>query len=122
MSLQGNDAAIFELMHALLENEGRSQKMERRTNNRLPFQQTQLIAPCYSSEGDVGAEDFEKRDCNDLSVSGMSYFSATRPKHTHVVLALGRVPFKFLCAEIRHAREMDDGRWLVGCHFVKRLS
>lgn len=122
MSLQGNDAAIFELMHALLENEGRAEKLERRTNNRQPFHQTQLIAPCNSAEGDVGADAFEKWECYDLSVSGVSYFSNTQPDYSHVVLALGRVPFKFLIAEVRHSREMEDGRWLVGCHFVRRLD
>lgn len=122
MSLQGNDAAIFELMHTLLESEGRSKKLERRSNNRLPFPQTQLIAACNSPLGDVGAEDFEKRDCHDLSVSGVSYFEHVHPKHSHVVLALGRVPFKFICAEVRHAREVEKDKWLVGCHFVRRLG
>lgn len=122
MTLQGNDAAIFELMHALLENEGRSEKLERRTNNRRPFPQTQLIAPCCDPDGDVGAEAFEKWDCYDLSVSGVSYYSSIQPNYSHIVLALGRVPFKFLVAEVRHARETDNGRWLVGCHFTRRLS
>lgn len=122
MPLQGNDAAIFDLMHSLLAGEGRDLQFERRNNGRRPFNQTQLIAMCHDAEGQVGADDFEKRDCFDLSVSGVSFFADDRPKHAFITLALGRVPFKFLTAKICHARPSEDGRWLVGCKFEKRIS
>jgi len=122
MPLQGNDAAIFDLMHSLLAEEGREQKLERRNNGRQPFPKTQLLAPCDDQLGDVDVEKFQRCECYDLSVSGVSYFSNSNPNYNFITLAMGQAPFKFLVAKVCNTRQFDDGRWLVGCKFVRRLT
>jgi hypothetical protein len=122
MSVQGIDTIIFEHLHYLLKEQGRSDSFERRNNERKPFRTIQWVAECGEDPSRLSSKDFEKRECFDISSGGIAYFNSVYPSATHVTVAIGQVPLKFVLATIRHAKQVDDGRWLVGCQFVRKLS
>jgi hypothetical protein len=69
--------------------------------------------------------DFKLVLCRDISPGGFSYFTHSRPKTDHVVVALGLAPFSFFVAQIVRVQLPDDGgdgALLVGCKFLHRLE
>lgn len=122
MSLQGNDTVVFEHLHYLLDEQGRAESFERRKLGRKAFQTVQLVAECGDDPTRLASVDFEKRDCFDISSSGIAYFSPHKPTTSHITVAIGTVPLRFIHASIRHFKQVEDGRWLVGCQFVKKLN
>lgn len=118
----GNEAAVFEMMHSLLAQEGRDKKLERRNKERLPFTEEQLIAFCDGTTENISAVHFRLYECYDLSQTGFSFFCDAEPKQTHVVLTLGKIPFKFLLAKICHVEATNDDRWHLGCEFIKKIG
>jgi hypothetical protein len=122
MSLQGNDTIVFEHLHYLLDEQGRAESFERRRLERKPFPTIQLVAECTDDPSRLMSRDFEKRECFDISSNGIAYYSPHQPSCTHVTVAIGTVPLRFLLASVRHSKRMEDGRWLVGCQFVRKLS
>lgn len=122
MSLQGNDTIVFEHLHYLLDEQGRAESFERRRLERKSFRTVQLVAECGPDPSQLMSKDFEKRECFDISLNGIAYFCAYQPTCSHVTVAIGQVPLRFILAEVRHSKQVADGRWLVGCQFVKKLS
>jgi hypothetical protein len=122
MSLQRNDIVVFEHLHHLLDEQGRAELFERRKPGRKAFQTVQLVAECSDDPNRVMSKDFEKRECFDISTNGIAYFSPHQPTSSHVTIAIGSVPLRFILATVRHAKQLEDGRWLVGCQFVKKLN
>ncbi len=122
MSLQGNDTTVFEHLHYLLDEQGRAESFERRRLERKAFHTTQLVAECGEDPSRLMSKDFEKRECFDISSNGIAYFSPDLPSSTHITVAIGTVPLKFILASVRHSKQMEDGRWLIGCQFVRKLN
>ncbi len=122
MSLQGNDTVVFEHLHFLLDEQGRAESFERRRLERKAFQTVQLVAECGEDPSRLMSKDFEKRECFDISSNGIAYFSPHQPTCSHITVAIGTVPLKFLLATVRHSKQVEDGRWLIGCQFVRKLN
>jgi len=121
MGLQGNDTFVFEHLHFLLDEQERADGSEKRSQLRSRFSCTQLIAECSDDRYRPSAKEFEKRECYDISPKGLAYFSPFEPSNSHVMVALGKAPFLFLLAKVCRSKQLDDGRWLVGCRFLKKL-
>ena len=72
------------------------------------------------------AGEFEEVQCNDLSVSGISFFLDQPPEHEQLVITLGTPPdLKFMKAKVTNVRTTyrdDRIAYKVGCQFVKRLD
>lgn len=119
-SLQQNFEADSELQELLAK---KSESPNRRRHQRCLFQHYQLIAP-FDGENMPGAEAFRSVLCQDLSQSGLSYFSPIAPQSRYVVIALGKVPFRFMLSEVVRAEPTSRGlgQYLVGCRFLGKLA
>jgi hypothetical protein len=62
--------------------------------------------------------------CCDISDGGCSYRCQSPPSNAEIVLDLTD-DFKatvYMLAHVRNVRPTEDGRYLVGCEFVRRLN
>lgn len=131
-----DEVAIFEQIHALLEQQrhGKRQpgartvldgspRFESRKAKRRPYHCAQLLAP-LKGKNPPAQTDFTLVQCRDISPHGFSYYSHTRPTTSRVVVALGLAPFSFFVAEIVRIQrpESGEGPMLVGCQFLHRLT
>jgi len=118
---QTDDASFFALVHDVLGGEKpRAERAPRHAFNCL-----QLIAPVIDGEQLPDQSQFKSVECQDLSPTGFSYISDEPPPHWGLVVALGRVPFIFLTAQIvRHQAIGMPGqeRYVVGCRFTGRIG
>ncbi len=119
-----SDATFFSLVHHVLEASKTEQDQERRDNKRHQFSCTQLLAP-YRDGRMPGQEQFQHIRCHDLSPTGFSFYSAEPYVEKDLIVALGKIPFIFISAEVVHQRPVDlDGEQvlLVGCRFIARIA
>lgn len=119
---EDKDAGFFGMIHELVEQQPTGK--ERRTEDRLPFECIQLLAP-FDQKTPPQAADFRTVHCNDLSPKGFSFYSPRRPDYKYVIVALGKVPFSFFSAEVVRCQKADDSvddKYLIGCRFTGRLT
>ena len=142
LSELGTDAAFYELVHRVLEEQASDEMADRRGGARRPFSALQRIAPCR--DGKVPADSsFVYVRCHDLNQTGFSFFLSRPPCFDRMVVAFGQQPdCIYLIAEVLHWHEvtaaecrkmMAPGEMqsigsqqgpmvLVGCRFVERLQ
>jgi hypothetical protein len=95
-------------------------RTERRATLRFPFVTTQRL--CESLEyGVPDASQFYDIECQDLSQSGISFTLPARPTFHFAFLALGDPPVYWVIKVVR-TNPQSDGRYCVGCRFVRRVS
>lgn len=145
----GTDAAFYELIHHLLEEQPGDAMGERREGFRKPFPILQRIAPCH--DGKVPPDSaFTEVRCHDLTQKGFSFFLPRPPCFDRLIVAFGERPrCIYLVAEVLHCNEVtvDEATpretpspcclsraaggppvetppsvVLVGCRFVERLD
>lgn len=124
MSHPANDAAFFDMVHALLDEQMAGSEPERRGSARHPYNCIQLLAP-FDGKRLPAQADFRKVHCQDISATGLSFCSPRKPETQYVVIALGAVPFSFYVAEVMHAQPVNnDGvvEYLVGCRLMRRIT
>ena len=117
-----NDAAFYETIHGLLKDQD-PHCQEQRQHARQEYEVVQMVAQ-YDGQLPPAQEDFHLLQFHDISPNGFSFYSPTRPDHPQLIIALGRAPFTFFVAEVRHV-EKDDrqgaARYLVGCRFLRKF-
>jgi hypothetical protein len=119
-------------------------RCERRRELRSPLRSYQWIAPRSGNRMPHPVQ-FEQYQCYDISASGFSFLSPTRPGFRSLVVALVALPeVIYLAADVVHCtdvyaypsgavepaaarsrfHDVDDGTpmYLVGCRFDRRLS
>ncbi len=138
LSSPPDEVAIFEQIHALLEEQRQGKRraavgnptggilprFETRSGRRRPYHCAQLLAP-LKGRTSPAQTDFALVQCRDISPGGFSYFTESRPKSDKVVVALGLAPFSFFVAQIVRIHPPADGQegpLLVGCKFLHRLE
>lgn len=118
------NAEFFEMVHRLLQEEEDRRPQDRRTDKRRPYRCKQLVA-AYDRERLPTPSDFKLVACEDISERGLAFFERHEPSYSHIVVALGVVPFTFLTAEVMHhkpVRRGSDVQFLVGCRFSSRIG
>jgi hypothetical protein len=137
-NISNPDAAFFTLLHQSADLPG-DKDAERRRRSRRPFPAVQRIAPGASDK--VPPESaFIRVQCQDLTETGFSFFSPSKPRFERLVVALGeRRREIYVEAEVKHCREVLVDREgqivrggkgsivgrpmvLVGCRFLRRLE
>ncbi len=124
MSQQASDAAFFDMVHSLLEEQKEGDGRERRQRERHQYNCIQLLAD-FDGNSMPAQADFRKVNCQDISATGFSYFSPRKPDTDHVIVALGAIPFMFYVAQVMHANPVNnDGmvEYLVGCRLKNRFT
>jgi len=119
-----NDAAFYDMIHDLLQQQTSDKDQERRDGPRHDYRHVQLIAP-YDGETLPTQAEFRLMPCQDISTNGLSFLVSERPGHSCFVVALGNVPFTFVEAEVKNVRDVEeDGQqcFRVGCRFVRRIE
>ena len=97
---------------------------ELRRSTRKKFTCIQLIAP-YEGRRMPSQAEFQPQLCYDLSPTGFSFWQQKPIAPSHLIVALGEVPFLFFVAEIVHqAYEPlgEPGGWRIGCRFIRRVE
>jgi hypothetical protein len=118
------DAALYAEITELLNEQRALLGSDRRSDDRRPYECSQLVAP-YNGESLPGQDEFCQERCHDLSSSGFSFLTGRRPATSKVVVALGQVPFLFYVAEIVHVHEVESEQgdeYIVGCNFTNRVD
>ena len=96
-----------------------------RCTKRVAYSAIQAIAPVYAGEK-IEDDSFHEVVCRDISIGGLSFWTATYPKTKHLVVRLvGGASLTHMLMEVRHVteKETDHGpQFLVGCMFLKRLT
>jgi hypothetical protein len=121
MQSQASDVALFDLVHELIQEE---EMPERRSAQRHAYNCIQLLAP-YDGERLPTQADFQHVSCLDLSSTGFSFCTRSRPESKFVIIALGEVPFLFFVAEILHVNAVNKDGMLnhhVGCRLLRRIE
>jgi len=97
---------------------------DRRKSSRWTYECVQRIA-VFDGVNLPPIESFHLVRCMDLSTSGMSYYSLTKPDYRQVVLALSDFERTlYVIASVRHWRAgfwMRRQQFLVGCQFERRV-
>jgi hypothetical protein len=98
---------------------------ERRTSDRWPYQEIQLLGP-YGYWGLPKKHMFCEVRCHDLSQGGVSFFLPRPPVFEFAVIGLGKRPnISYLLIRVTHCREyyVDVKKlYLVGCRFLERVA
>ncbi len=97
---------------------------ERRTSDRWPFTEIQLLGP-YGAWGLPKKHMFCEVRCHDLSQGGISFFLPRPPAFEFAVIGLGRRPnIKYLLIRLTHCQEQvgEKKQYLVGCRFLQRVE
>ncbi len=126
MSKQATDAAFFDMIHTLVQEqiEEDLQGANRRQSERHDYSCIQLLAP-YDGKRLPAQCDFFKVYCQDISATGFAYYVRQMPETKFVIVALGAIPFMFYSAEIVHTSLVNnDGmvEYLVGCKLLDRIQ
>jgi len=93
---------------------------EKRGCVRFPFACIQRL----SHDIEYGVPDLSKFylvQCRDISQSGISFWLPTHPTFRYAVLELGSSPVYWAITVVR-AMQQDDGRYVVGCRFMRRVE
>jgi hypothetical protein len=132
-SEQHGNTAMYSLMTQVLsEQEQRQhergvqqdQSAELRRSNRKKYTCVQLMAP-YEGRRMPSQAEFQPQLCHDLSPTGFSFWQQKPIAPTHLIVALGEVPFLFFVAEIVHQAyepHGEPGGWRIGCRFIRRVE
>lgn len=132
-SEQHGNSAMHTLMHEALSAQAASQgdsldpaadNAELRRSTRKKFTCIQLMAP-YEGRRMPAQAEFQPQLCHDLSPTGFSFWQQKPLAVSHLIVALGEVPFLFFVAEIVHqAYEPlgEPGGWRIGCRFIRRVE
>lgn len=123
---------MFELVHEVLAAQEELQQSQRaavkspeqRRNQRQKFSCIQLIAP-YEGRRMPSQAEFQPQLCHDLSPTGFSFWQKKPLGVSHLIVALGEVPFIFFVAEIVHQAfepQGEPGGWRIGCRFIRRVE
>src|SRR5215475_11970450 len=111
-----SDVNFFQAIHRWAED---------RVAKRAPYHYKQWVAPCLGKNVPP-AKMFKEVECQDLSTAGFSFLAAEPPQHSKLVVALGpRDALQYVQADVVTCSRVDDGpvrRFLVGCHFTRRMS
>ncbi len=101
-----------------------SEEAELRRNQRKKYTCIQLVAP-YEGRRMPAQADFQPQLCHDLSPTGFSFWQEKPLAVSHLIVALGEVPFLFFVAEIVHQDyepHGEPGGWRIGCRFIRRVE
>lgn len=132
-SKQLDDSAMYNLVHDVLAAEEERQVnfsaaqasgSDLRRSARKRFSCHQLIAP-YDGRRMPSQAEFQPLLCHDLSPTGFSFWQQTPVAASHLIVALGEVPFLFFVAEIVHQDyepHGEPGGWRIGCRFIRRVD
>ena len=118
-----SSAALFESLHALLE-EQKASHGDRRGDVRRAYECFQLLA-FYDGCRAPAQGDFRCVLCHDLSPGGFSFLAEEAPRLPYVIIALGSIPFTFFVAQVLRVRPAggDGGSGcLVACRFLRRVA
>jgi hypothetical protein len=130
---QLGNMAMYSLMHEVLTTQEKRQfdwvwlqedGGELRRNKRKKFSCIQLVAPFEGRRMPSQAE-FQPQLCHDLSPNGFSFWTQSQLTQSHLIVALGEVPFLFFVAEIVHQTYEplgEPGGWRIGCRFIRRVD
>jgi len=95
---------------------------ERRDRQRFAFSAQQTIAP-YSGNDMPRAADFQRVECHDISLGGMSFYWNRPVDFEYVVVALESSTASMrLIGRTTFCVEEGPRRFRTGCRFVKRLK
>ncbi len=124
---------IFTSMHEVLTAEverlhdskfSQAQLTDLRRSTRKKYDCIQLIAPYDGRKMPTQAE-FHPHKCHDISPTGFSFWLDKPVTVTHLIVALGEVPFLFFVVEIVHQAyepAEEPGGWRIGCRFIRRVE
>lgn len=92
---------------------------------RLPFTESQRVAP-YDGSGNLPDEAaFRAVRCHDLSAGGIAFFCAEPPETQMLVVQLGKgAEVRYMIARVANivaVGESAESQFRVGCSFVERL-
>ncbi len=97
---------------------------ERRTSDRWPFPETQMLGP-YGSWGLPKRHMFCEVRCFDLAQGGVSFLLPRPPAFEFAVIGLGKRPdLTYVLVRMVHFREYNNEKkqYLVGCRFLQRVT
>jgi hypothetical protein len=123
-----SDASFYALVHEMVEAEKCFARegcgsLDQRAAARRPFECQQLLAP-FDTVRLPNQSEFRSALCQDLSESGFSFVSPEKVDFDYLVVALGKVPFKFFTAQVQNqSRVRMRGRMVyrVGCRLTGRI-
>ena len=96
-----------------------------RTSKRVAYPFVQSVAPYYEG-AKINQANFIEVVCQDLSVSGFSFWINRPPKCGRLLVKLQADPLTaYLVVEVRHITQRDTPSGpmsLVGCQFQKRIG
>lgn len=102
-----------------------SQKQkEQRKSRRHSYVCRQLVAP-FDGSRLPRQDEFEWAMFRDVSSTGISFLSSTRPATKQFVVAVGPAPFSFLVVEVvRTCRrdELENRPYHIGCRVIRELN
>jgi len=116
--------ALFQSIATLIHEQRNASKRDRRDIERHPYQCVQLVAD-FDGKELPEQQAFRQVLCHDLSPQGFAFVTSVRPATRQLIVALGRVPFKFLVAEIVRVTPSDPAvpiEYQVGCRFLRRID
>lgn len=114
--------AEVERIHETKSNKANSSELRR--SARQKYACVQLIAPYDGKRMPTQAE-FQPQKCHDISPTGFSFWLDKPVIVTHLIVALGEVPFLFFVVEIVHQAyepTEEPGGWRIGCRFIRRVE
>lgn len=124
MSTRELDAALYESISSLLNEQRRATPTDRRDSERHAYRCVQLVSP-FDGESMPEQLSFHHVMCHDLSPSGFSFYSTGIPETAQLIVALGKVPcIKFFVAEVVRVYPTTNrlgNEYRIGCRFVRRL-
>lgn len=97
---------------------------EQRRAPRHTYTCRQLVAP-YDGMRLPQQEDFSWAMFRDVSHTGVSFLSKTKPASKLLVVAVGPAPFSFLIVEVvrtKRRNDLDGSPYHVGCSIVRELT
>jgi len=100
------------------------QPSDKRKSRRQTYICRQLVAP-FDGTRLPQQDEFEWAMFRDVSSSGLSFLSESRPTTKQLVVAVGPAPFSFLIVEIIRTTKRDDLEthpYHVGCRILRELD
>ena len=98
--------------------------LDQRSSPRKEYGYRQSIAP-ITFYGMPSLDDLVEVKCKDISGGGMSFYAESPPTYKRVLVCLGPPSdYHYFLAEVVRIsleKKRGGGRYIVGCHFVKRI-